>query len=120
MCLKNNKNLGLFNGMQGVVLDLYMDDHGRPLMDFEFDDQQYHGIWFDTKQFGKEKPDANIFAGKVYANPFDYAYCITAHKAQGDEFEKVMVIEQKCDKWDHRRWSYTAASRAKELLIWAY
>jgi hypothetical protein len=50
--------------------------------------------------------------------PFDYSYCITGHKSQGSEFDSVLVMEQKCDLWDHRRWAYTAASRAKQLLYW--
>jgi exodeoxyribonuclease-5 len=120
MCLKNNKTLGLFNGMQGIVRRLYECDHsGRQLLDFEFDGTLYPGIWYDSSQFGKEKPDFEI-RSKEYPNPFDYAYCITAHKAQGDEFEKVCVIEQKCEHWDHKRWAYTAASRAREYLLWGF
>ena len=49
---------------------------------------------------------------------FDYGYAITCHKAQGDEWEKVLVLEEKCDLWEHKRWTYTAASRSKESLIW--
>lgn len=121
MCLKNNKNMGLFNGMQGIIKNLYECPHtNRKLMDFEFDNILYSGIWYDTKQFGQEKPEQESYQGKDYPNPFDYAYCITCHKSQGDEFDKVMVVEQKCSKWDHVRWAYTAASRAKEKLVWAF
>mgnify|MGYP000954884611 CR=1 FL=1 len=119
MCLKNNKSLGLFNGMQGIVRDLTEDTSGRKLMDLEFDNILYPKIWYDTKQFGKERPEFT-YVGKVYPVPFDYAYCSTAHKAQGDEWEKVCVIEQRCAKWDHLRWAYTAASRAKTKLLWAW
>jgi exodeoxyribonuclease V len=118
ICLKNNKQLGLFNGMQGIVKDLYYDDNGHSLMDFEFDNQIFYGIWYDRKWFGVEKPKFEYF-GKDTPNPFDYAYCITAHKAQGDEFERVTVIEQKCELWDHKRWAYTSASRARSQLVWA-
>lgn len=119
MCLKNNRNQGLFNGMQGVVRNVYEDDYGRPLMDFDFDGFLYTGIWYDPTQFGKEKLETECF-GKEYPNPFDYAYAITAHKSQGDEFGSVLAYEQKCPGWDHRRWAYTVASRAKEHLTWAY
>lgn len=120
MCLKNNKNLGLFNGMQGIIKRLYECEHtGRRMMDFEFNDCLYAGLWYDTKQFGQEKTDNSIYTGKEYPNPFDYAYCVTCHKSQGDEWDKVLVMEQKCSAWDHKRWAYTAASRAKTLLTWA-
>ena len=51
---------------------------------------------------------------------FDFAYCITTHKAQGSEFKNVLVIEEgdfmfKGDLW--ARWLYTAVSRAREKLI---
>lgn len=29
-----------------------------------------------------------------------------------------MVYEQKSGMWNHRRWAYTAASRAAEQLVW--
>lgn len=38
--------------------------------------------------------------------------------SQGDEFGSVIAYEQRCDKWDHVRWAYTVASRAKKTLIW--
>ena len=50
---------------------------------------------------------------------FDYAYAITCHKAQGSEWDKVMVIEESFPT-DHilrKRWLYTAATRAKEKLV---
>lgn len=117
MCLKNNKTQGLFNGMQGTVSKLYTGPRGRKLMDFEFDGLVYHGVPYEEAQFGQEKYKIK-HGGQDSPNPFDYAYCITAHKAQGDEFDKVLVIEQRCNNWDHRRWAYTAASRAKQKLYW--
>jgi exodeoxyribonuclease-5 len=117
ICLKNNKNLGLFNGMQGVVKNIGYDMNGIPRLDFEFDGQIYPDIMYDKRWFGVEKPVFDYF-GKDHPIPFDFAYCITAHKAQGDEFERVLVIEQKCDLWDHKRWAYTSASRARSELVW--
>lgn len=118
MCLKNNKNQGLFNGMQGIVTKIYKGTRGRKLMNFEFDGIMYKEIPYEEEQFGKEKYKIKSSGGKDSLNPFDYAYCITCHKAQGDEWEDVLVIEQKCNNWDHRRWAYTAASRAKTKLRW--
>ena len=51
---------------------------------------------------------------------FAYAYGITCHKAQGSEWNKVMVYEEgfPYDKTEHARWAYTAATRASEKLVW--
>ena len=48
---------------------------------------------------------------------FDYGYCITCHKAQGSEYDKVLVLEEFLRGNDHDRWLYTAATRAKEKLV---
>jgi exodeoxyribonuclease-5 len=115
MCLRNNRKLGLFNGMQGTVVKLY-ETKSRKYMDFEFDGFLMEGISYDPTTFGQES--YKIKHGQDTPNPFDYAYCITAHKSQGDEWEDVLVIEQLCKNWEHRRWAYTAASRPKKRLRW--
>ena len=51
---------------------------------------------------------------------FDYGYAITCHKAQGSEFDKVIVLEEFLkseSRQDHIRWLYTAATRAAKKLI---
>lgn len=116
MCLRNNRKAGLFNGMQGTVLNLYDGKYGRKYMDFQFDDVVLEGVWYDSSCFGQESYKFKI--GQDTPNPFDYAHCITCHKAQGDEWDKVLVLEQKCKNWEHKRWAYTAASRSKSKLLW--
>ena len=53
--------------------------------------------------------------------PFDFAYCLTAHKAQGSEFDATMVWDQSSAVRggiiDQTRWLYTAATRSKEKLV---
>ena len=50
---------------------------------------------------------------------FVYAYGITTHKAQGSEWDKVLVFEERFpfDREEHARWLYTAATRASEKLV---
>lgn len=115
ICLQNNNELGLFNGMQGYVQDMDVMQK-RHILDLITDDEEFLGIRYDRYQFGQEKSTTEWY--EDMPNPFDYAYCITCHKAQGDEWGYVIVIEQKCKNWEHRRWAYTAASRAKDRLLW--
>jgi exodeoxyribonuclease V len=116
MCLRNNRKAGLFNGMQGTVVNLYEGKYGKKYMDFQFDDTLLEGVWYDATCFGQES--YKFKSGQDSPNPFDYAHCITAHKSQGDEWGTVLVLEQKCKNWSHKRWAYTAASRAKTKVIW--
>ena len=50
---------------------------------------------------------------------FNYGYAITGHRAQGSEWDKVLVFEEKFpfDKEEHARWLYTAATRASSRLV---
>lgn len=111
ICLRNNKDRALFNGMQGTVVGR----KGKNRMTFKSDELEYE-VRFDVHQFNREKHDIPL--DRADPDPFDFAYCITCHKSQGSEYPKVMVIEQRCRGWDHKRWAYTAASRAKESLLW--
>ena len=49
---------------------------------------------------------------------FEFAYAITCHKAQGSEFDYVVVFDE---SWvfgeDRFRWLYTAITRAKKRLL---
>jgi exodeoxyribonuclease-5 len=53
---------------------------------------------------------------------FEFAYAITCHKAQGSEYDRVLVVDQARHVMRTlegiRQWRYTAATRAKQLLIW--
>lgn len=112
MCLKNNRLKSLFNGMQGFIG--WFNDKNR--IQFVTDSHSIDDVILDLSNFNKIKYEFDWYDDT--SNPFDYAYAITCHKAQGDEFDSVLVLEQRCDLWSHPRWCYTAASRAKEKLYW--
>jgi exodeoxyribonuclease-5 len=118
MCLRNDRQHGVFNGQQGVVTRL-----DSRTLDFEAEGEVHQGIPYHPDQFGKESTlprdahdEGQSRDGRI---PFDYAYCITCHKSQGDEFDSVLVLEERCRHWDHNRWAYSAATRAREKLYWA-
>ena len=50
---------------------------------------------------------------------FTYGYAITCHRAQGSEWDKVLVIEEKFPfgKEEHARWLYTAVTRCSDKLV---
>ena len=54
----------------------------------------------------------------AYAALLDYAYCVTAHKAQGAEWDEVLALEEIAPCWDAGRWRYTVATRARKKLIY--
>ncbi len=49
---------------------------------------------------------------------FEFAYAITCHKAQGSEFDFVIVFDESwAFREERNRWLYTAITRAKEKLL---
>lgn len=50
---------------------------------------------------------------------FDYGYAITSHRAQGSEWDKILVIEERFpfDKVEHARWLYTSVTRGSEKCV---
>ena len=49
---------------------------------------------------------------------FEFAYAITCHKAQGSEYDFVIVFDESwAFKEEKERWLYTAITRAKEKLL---
>ena len=48
-----------------------------------------------------------------------YGYAITTHKAQGSQWDKVLVLEESFPfaREEHARWLYTAVTRAAEKLV---
>ena len=71
--------------------------------------------WKLSYQLGRLKQRYGDFIPKE----FDYAYAITIWKAQGSEWNKVVVLEEDFpyDKETHARAIYTAATRASQKLV---
>lgn len=48
-----------------------------------------------------------------------YGYCLTVHKSQGSEWEKVLILEEEFpfNKEEHKRFLYTAVTRASSKAI---
>lgn len=48
---------------------------------------------------------------------FEFAYAVTCHKAQGSEYDFVVVIDESGYFENGREWLYTAVTRAKKRLV---
>jgi exodeoxyribonuclease-5 len=108
MCLQNDHQLGVYNGQQGVVQEV-LPGHRLVFRAGDVDTL----VPYLPEAFNWEVRPERDRGGRL---PFDYAYCVTCHKAQGDEWGEVLVLEQ--PRWPDPRWRYTAASRARRRLGW--
>lgn len=79
-----------------------------------FQTGEYTLDWKTSYKLGKNPKTKHLLPLK-----FTYGYCITAHKSQGSQYDKVLVVEEKFpfSKEEHARWLYTACTRAVQKLV---
>jgi ATP-dependent exoDNAse (exonuclease V) alpha subunit len=136
VCLKNNHELGIMNGQTGTVIFVMPEiPENTVRMTLKIDGfEQLYECFVDCETFGKESSGLD-FESKRYkklaeyarqnriyggVNIFDYGYCISVHKSQGSEWDRVVLFEQKSRYWDSEtftKWLYTGVTRAKEKLL---
>lgn len=123
ICLRNNHEKEVFNGMLGVVVKLNSknDDWYEAEIVMDGEDNIYDGLIY-KKQFNSQ--GAMNFSDKRYLTKigdlFDFGYALTVHKAQGSQARRVVLFEERFAKMDDdewRRWLYTGVTRAEEELL---
>ena len=143
-CFSDNEE-PLVNGTIGILKDSFLTKRYLPKIVKSTDGLAHidlimgdfisdSGMYFHSLEMDKKMIDTGEFSldwKTVYQlnrNPktrdippleFTYGYAITCHKAQGSEWDKVLVIEEKFpfDKIEHARWLYTAVTRSSEKLV---
>jgi exodeoxyribonuclease-5 len=117
VCLKNSKPHGLFNGAQCTVEAIEQNQFMHTLMRI-VPDHTNRAITIPVAHWAFNVPKPQRPTGPMQpAIPFDYGYCLTCHKAQGSEAERVFVIGRGFGELDMRkRWLYTAVTRARSEL----
>lgn len=120
----------LVNGLIGEICSF--EKLGLPVPGYGFvdlfrcglvteDGDGYAPLCMDAKLFLEHKETITKqnyrYLKNIPIKPFEYAYCITTHKAQGSEYDKVLVLEESWPGQEHKRWLYTAATRAAQKLV---
>lgn len=128
-----NGSIGTITNMvkENINLPRYIYDKPLPILytTMKLDDGDefsYMPVDYNSLKNGTPSLDPKqMFLMKKNKNtpdpPFDfsYSYAITVHKAQGSEWQKVLVFEE----WfpnipeEHKRWLYTAITRASEKVV---
>lgn len=120
ICLRNDHDLGLHNGSQWRVLEaqscdvtrtavvtIESEDEDRTLTDLDI---WTHHFWGGSDQL-RAMPERRDFL------EFDYGWAITVHKAQGSQWDSVVLLdESQTFGQNARRWLYTAVTRASEKI----
>lgn len=88
---------------EDVIIDYQALKEGRPFLTSE----EAYKVW--------KNPSARM----LEPVEFNYGYAITGHKAQGSQWDRVLVFEESFpfDKTEHARWVYTCCTRPSEKLV---
>lgn len=110
--IKYDNNMPLFPMFKNVMFADFLIANGN----------QFSNLFMDYKIFTDGKQTINSdnwldFRGAPRPMLFDYGYCITCHRSQGSEWDKVLVFAEYMKGTNFQRWLYTAATRAKKKLI---
>lgn len=119
VCLKNDKSKGLLNGgiwkvealRQGktgwVRMDVTPeDDIRRKVVDVSVLQEFFDGREEDLQPFLRRESDE-----------FTYGYALTVHKAQGSQWNDIVLFDESYAFREHRdRWLYTGLTRAAEKI----
>ncbi len=113
----------LVNGLQGIVTRSPWDvdvERERGLISFEIDDgDAFSGIPSDLCRFLRDDDSPESASYNARSPQFDFGYAITAHKSQGSEWPRVLVILTDLFGRDQQRLIYTAVTRASRHLTLA-
>ena len=119
VCLRNDRKKGLLNGGLWVVKKLLSKrgQHLRLHVTPE-DDPSAKAIRVSVlPQFFEGTGDEIPYALRRNSDEFDYGYALTVHKAQGSQWNDVVLFDESGAFREHRnRWLYTGITRAAERL----
>jgi exodeoxyribonuclease-5 len=119
VCLRNNRKKGLFNGALWSVKERGGRKSGiMTLRLMPDDDSGMRGIKVSVRPecFSGGIEDIDWQRRKPY-DEFDYGYVLTVHKAQGSQWDDVVLFDESFAFQDSReRWLYTGITRAAKKL----
>lgn len=123
-CATSTENDALVNGTIGYVSNININDDLKYICaKFSLDEGDTFGFLsmdYQLLKTGLPSVKKNAFGGIIKKNEkeFDYGYAITVHKAQGSQFNKVLVYNERLmDEENHNRWLYTAITRAIDKVV---
>lgn len=120
VCLRNDTAKGLLNGSLWQVTSAARTV--KPFMNLlvRAEDEGIERISAKVKVLKAvfETPDAEIsWQVKRRHDDFDYGYALTVHKAQGSQWDNVVLFDESFAFREHsQRWLYTAITRAAQTL----
>lgn len=119
VCLRNSSEKGLLNGGLWRVSSV----SARPgpalqmLVKSEEEAQANSAKIRVLKTMFENGPEAVGWEQRRHSDEFDYGYALTVHKAQGSQWDRLVLFDESFAFRETRdRWLYTAITRAAEAI----
>lgn len=119
VCLRNDKTKGLLNGGLWEVKALHAPKRNKIPYDLAPEEAGGRGRVRVSilPQLFQDGADDLPYALRRKSDEFDYGYAMTVHKAQGSQWDNVVLFNESYAFREHRaRWYYTAVTRAAEKI----
>ena len=122
VCLRNNHELGLLNGSLWTVRGASYGARNTAYFSLELvsldDGERQVECHAHKKIFLEADAYADWdWAERVKAQEFDFGYALTVHKAQGSQWDRVVLVDEAwCFREHSARWLYTGLTRACEQI----
>jgi exodeoxyribonuclease V len=119
VCLRNDRTKGLINGGLWRVETLggLHKDFVRMTVRSEDEGLQKPVKVAVLRHFFEGNEGALAYPLRRESDEFDYGYALTVHKAQGSQWDDVMLFDESFAFREHRaRWLYTGLTRASRRL----
>jgi exodeoxyribonuclease V len=119
VCLRNDRTKGLINGGLWRVETLagVKKDFVRMTLRSEDEGARAAVKVAVLKAFFEGTEGELAYSLRRESDEFDYGYALTVHKAQGSQWDNVMLFDESFAFREHRaRWLYTGLTRAARKL----
>ncbi len=110
VCLKNVTSQGVFNGGIYTLLAPFGAGDRDILIDVDGVPVTVRNVTFENLQ--SALPD-DVEA----TTSFGFGYAMTVHKAQGSEWDSVVLVDEYRRSEDKEKWLYTAITRAAQKIL---
>ena len=119
VCLRNDKKKGLLNGGIWIVKSAAAERNGKLRYGVvPDDDTAKKPLRIAVRpEYFTQGEEAVAPAFRRTSDAFDFGYVLTVHKAQGSQWNDVVLFDESGAFREHRnRWLYTGITRAAETL----
>jgi len=110
LCFRNAARFRVFNGAIYTLLRPFREQDSTIVLDVDGKETEIPDIEFEgTTPKGRHKYPTSLFG---------FGYALTVHKAQGSEFDSVVLIDEiPARNQDRTCWLYTGITRAAERIL---